>query len=962
MKRLGTIGIGLAACLWINVQAGNEEQLLSKVRQLTFEGKRSGEGYFSADGSQMIFQSEREAENPFYQIYLLDLESGDTSRVSPGHGKTTCAWIHPSGQKAMFASTHLDPAARDKQKEELDFRASGKERRYSWDYDAHYDLFETDINGKAIKRLTEAEGYDAEGSYSPDGQWIAFASNREAYLNPGSMSAKDKEIFAKDKAYMMDIYIMKSDGSKVKRLTEARGYDGGPFFDASGQKICWRRFSPDGATAEIYTMNIDGSDKRQLTNLEAMSWAPYFHPSGEYLIFSTNIHGFANFELYLVDKNGARPPVRVTETDGFDGLPSFRPDGQTLSWTSNRNGKSQIFMGRWNHSKAMALLGLEDRAQAAVPKADLSGSSGGITVPDLKNHIAQLTSPVMAGRLTGTPGEIAATEYVASVFKSLGLAPAGDDGSYYQRFPFVAGVSLGEKNRLAIGKKQFKVDEDWRPLAFSAIGEVAPAEEVFAGYGISAPPADGHEEYDSFVHLDVKDKWLLVFRYMPADISAERRQHLNRHASLRYKAMVARDKGAKGLLVASGPRVKVKEELVRLTFDASLAGTSIPAVSITNKMAESLMAGSGKDLATLQATLDKGEMVMGFPMTDKTLSVHVDIQQEKRFGRNVLARLSSGGDSKETVVIGAHVDHLGKGDGGNSLARDGEKGQIHHGADDNASGVAGILEIAQYLTDQIAQGKISMKRDVLFGAWSGEELGLLGSAYFAGEYSDKPASEPLRPEFSAYLNMDMIGRLTTNVVIQGLGSSDYWAGEIERRNAPVGLPIITQADSYLPTDATSFYLRGVPILSAFTGSHEDYHSPRDTPEKLNYEGIRDISRFMGLVARGLATGDRVPEYVEMARPEARARAAMRAYLGTVPDYAQGDVKGVKLSGVAKNGPAEKAGVLSGDVIVGLAGKKIENIYDYTYAIEALKVGDTVSIVVYREGKELTLSVTPGSRE
>jgi C-terminal processing protease CtpA/Prc len=211
--------------------------------------------------------------------------------------------------------------------------------------------------------------------------------------------------------------------------------------------------------------------------------------------------------------------------------------------------------------------------------------------------------------------------------------------------------------------------------------------------------------------------------------------------------------------------------------------------------------------------------------------------------------------------------------------------------------------------------------------------------------------------------MDMVGRLDKKLILQGVGSSSVWRGEIERRNVPVGLPITLQNDSYLPTDASVFFLRGVPILSAFTGSHADYHTPRDTPEKLNFDGLAKISRFIALVTRSLATRDAPPDYVAQAAPEkGRGRAGLRAYLGTIPDYAQSDVQGVKLSGVAANGPAARAGVRGGDIVVELAGRKIENIYDYTYAIEALKIGQEVEIVVRRGGEPVPLRVTPASRE
>lgn len=933
-----------------------EKDFLDNVRQLTFEGKRAGEGYFSKDGSLLVFQSEREADNPFYQIYLMDLETGDVERVSPGTGKTTCAWIHPDNNQVLLASTHLNPKAKDEQVAELEFRASGKERRYSWDYDHHYDLFSWDRNKQTYTQLTKAKGYDAEASYSPDGQWIAFASNRRGYSHPPK--GKDAETFERDKSYLMDIYIMRSDGTQTKQLTTSLGYDGGPFFSPDGKRICWRRFTPDGAQAEIYTMNIDGTDQKKLTNLGAMSWAPYYHPSGQYLIFATNLHGFANFELYLVDVNGKKDPIRVTTTEKFDGLPVFSPDGKQLSWTSSRgSGKgAQIFMANWNHQLALQKLGMTSQA---LPSWNPSAYKSGVDADDLRKHVSTLASEDMAGRLTGTKGEQLATAYVAGVFDALGLEPAGENGSYFQSFPFVAGVSLGDKNSLKFNNTSYEVNKDWRPLAFSKVGEVASAEVVFAGYGISAPAGDGVEEYDSFVHLDVKDKWVLALRHLPDDISDEWRRHLNRFSSLRYKAMVARDKGAKGLIIVNGPSRTSKNTLVKLKFDASLAGTSIPVISVTPKLAQKLMGQAG-NLAKLEAKLIKGEMVMGLP-TGNNLGGYIDIVQEERLGRNVVAKLSAGSD-QPAVVIGAHVDHLGDGSGGGSLARDDERGKIHFGADDNASGTAGLLEIAHYLKDQKQKGRWKPKRDIIFAAWSGEELGLLGSNFYVNNAGDKKNADDLSRLFAAYLNMDMIGRFQKNLVLQGTGSSDWWASEIEKRNAPIGLPIVTQSDAYLPTDATSFYLKKVPVLSAFTGSHSDYHSPRDTPDLLDYDQMGKIVKLMGLIARALGQAETGPEYIAMKAPTNTARAVMRAYLGTIPDYAQGDVPGVLLSGVSKGGPAEKAGVQGGDIIIALAGKKVENIYDYTYAIESLKVGQTTEIKVRRGEKDITLSITPGARE
>ena len=1054
--------------------AVREQQLIGRSRQLTFAGLRTGEGYFSADGSEIVFQSEREKDNPFYQIYLMDLETGDTERISPGHGKTTCAWIHPTKKQVLFASTHQDPESQKLQQKKLDERASGKESRYAWDYDKQFEIYSYDRAAKTYTQLTNAMGYDAEGSWSPDGKYIAFASNRSAY--DGSMTADEKKKFDIDPAIMNEIYIMDADGSNVRRLTKTLGYDGGPFFSADGKKICWRRFSENGAIAEIMSMNVDGSDLRQLTQLKAMSWAPYFHPSGEYLIFTTNRHGFKNFELYLVDANGQSEPVRVTYTAGFDGLPVFTPDGNGIAWTTNRGGKSQIQMGDWNHQKALALL-QGAKSKSSSPK--LVASRGKFLPSDLARHVEFLCHPDLNGRLTGTPGAKKATEYVATYFESLGLEPAGDNGTWYQEFEFTAGAKTGPNNQLTTSDKnlQPKLNRDWRPLAFSATGEFAAAPIAFAGYGLSAAKEDNQDEYDSFVHLDVKDKWVMVFRYMPEDISAERRQHLSRHQNPRFKAMVARDKGARGLLIVSGPNSKVDEQLISMNFDRS-GGTSIPVISISDALASKLLADSGKDLKKLQDKLDTGDMVMGFELKNAALSATIDIQTQRRTGRNVLGRLVAGKKPSENyVVVGAHVDHLGKGRNSSSLARDDERDGIHFGADDNASGVAAMLEVAEYLATQQQHNKLNAKRDIVFAAWSGEELGLIGSKHYvdslpvlmhghghaahsdphavnphavnphaanphsakphaanphandaskkttkvknphavdphkanphaanphktdphavdphktASQKSSKPAAhatgksksshalakpadphagmlnehanQPRHHLVAACINMDMVGRMEKKLVLQGVGSSSIWREEIERRNAPVGLPLTLQNDSYIPTDAQVFFTSGVPILSAFTGSHSDYHTPRDTPNKLNYESAAQISRLMGLIARGLAKRDDVPDYIPQSGPKEKRRASLRAYLGTIPDYAEEDVKGVLLSGVSADAPAAKAGVKNGDIIVELAGKKIENIYDYTYAIEALKVNQPTTIVVQRKGKRITLEIVPGSRD
>ncbi len=332
-----------------------ERDFLTRIRRVTVDGARAGEGYFSSDGTRMVFQSEREDGNPFYQIYTLDLTTGEVQRVSPGHGKTTCAFFHPKTDAVLFASTHHDPESLALQKAELDFRASGQQRRYAWDYDPEMDLYVAAPDGSGLTRLTDVRGYDAEASYSPDGEWIVFASTRQAYQ--GTPSEEDAERLKLDPSYFAEIYRMRSDGSQVERLTHTPGYDGGPFYTPDG-RIIWRRFDEAGLIADVWIMNGDGSGARQVTDFGSMSWAPYMHPSGKYIFFASNKLGFENFEVFIVDADGAKEPVRVTYTPGFDGLPVPTPDGRTLAWTSSRGGGSgaQIYFAAWNHEKALEAL------------------------------------------------------------------------------------------------------------------------------------------------------------------------------------------------------------------------------------------------------------------------------------------------------------------------------------------------------------------------------------------------------------------------------------------------------------------------------------------------------------------------------------------------------------------------------------------------------------------------------
>ncbi len=952
-----------------------ESQFLSNIRQLTYDGKRAGEGYFSEGGNALIFQSEREPDNPFYQIYLLDLLTGDTHRVSTGIGKTTCAFFRPGTDEVLYASTHHDLFAKVKQEEELQFRASGQERRYSWDYDETMDIFSANRDGSDLTQLTDAPGYDAEASYSPDGDLIVFCSLRDAYPKSG-LSAKELKQLEVDPSYFGEIYIMNADGSGQTRLTNSPGYDGGPFFTPDGQHIVWRHFTPDGSQSDIYTMRIDGSNVRRLTKFESMSWAPYFHPSGAYVIFASNKLGFSNFELYLVDSRGRHEPVRVTSTEGFDGLPVFSPDGNQLCWTSNRNSQevSQLYLADWNHQAALEAVTSAPvyanshdllEIDSFVPAHNHDTSS--TTKISIREQIEFLASDELEGRMTGSEGAKRAAEHIATQFSQLNLKRVGDEASYFQEFEFTAGRRIiAEENRFHLTRQmhgssevmEFSVERDFQPLSFSRNG-VVEGEVVFVGYGLTVPGELG-EGYDAYAGLDVKDKIVVALRYVPEGVEPERRQQLNRYAGLRYKAMQAREQGAKAFLVVAGPNSPNAGKLIPLDFDSSLADSGIVAASISDTVVNALFAASDKNLKDVQSGLDiENPHFLGqFPLPDVKVKIVVSVEKVKKTDHNVVALLPPPEltDETEYVIVGAHYDHIGRGEIG-SLARKGEEGQIHNGADDNASGTAVVLELATTLSEVYQKQPEKFRRGIIFALWSGEELGLIGSTHFV--------NDPVVPleKVAAYVNFDMVGRLRENkLILQGVGSSSVWTKLIEKRNVPIGFNLTLQEDPYLPTDVTAFYPKEVPVLSFFTGGHEDYNRPTDDPDTLNYDGIERIARLAHGIVSDLVSADERPEYVRVERSQSAegSRDTLRAYLGTIPDYTT-EGTGVKISGVRAGGPADKAGLKGGDIIVEFGGQQIANIYDYTYTLDAVKIGEPVEVVVLRDGKRVKLTVTPEAR-
>jgi hypothetical protein len=924
----------------------SESNFLSNTRQLVYEGKRSGEGYFSKDGKKLIFQSERLEDNPYYQIYILNFETGDVNLVSTGKGKTTCSYFDWSSDRILYASSHLDPSAIDKQKAEIEFRASGKKRRYAWDYEPEMDIFSAKQDGSDIKRLTKELGYDAEGAYSPDGKYIIFSSNREAYTNKG-LTKEEQVKLENDPSYFLDLYIMNSDGSNVRRITDEKGYDGGPFFSYNGEKIIWRRFAEDGHSADVYTADKDGSNQKRITNFESMSWAPMYHPSMKYIVFCSNKHGYSNFEIFIVDVEGNKEPVRVTYTDGFDGLPVFSPDGNNICWSSTRtkDASSQLFYAKWNHTAA-----LEAIENAPLRKeTNKVAFTNEIKEEELKAKVEFLASDALEGRMTGSEGIRLAADYIITQLQEAKVKPLAS--SYKNSFDFVQKIEVDEnKTTFSINDKSLKLYEEFSPDVSSENGEFT-GELVFAGYGIKTSAAS-ELEYNSYKGLDVKGKFALILDNMPDGIKDNEKKILTRNSEIMFKVMMARELGAKGLLVVS-KRNKLPKPVQRQV----VARSGIPIHYISQEIANDLLKSKGYSLDTVYSLLNTitPPPFASFKFDKVSIKTTIELNKKVSQDNNIVGYIPASSPSKDYVVIGAHYDHIGKGEY-SSRAEDKDRNLVHNGADDNASGTALVLELAEYFSKLKETNPTLFKKNLVFALWSGEELGLIGSKAFL----DKCPIDT--KDIKAYLNFDMVGMLKDNkLTLQGLGSSSDWKKLIEKKNIVAGFDLQLQDDPYIPSDGMEFYKANIPMIAFFTGLHDAYHHPKDDIENLNYEGEERIAKFASLIIQDLIKEDKNINFTKVSMTASPVNTG-RGYgvsLGTIPDYGA-DANGLKINGVKANSPAEKAGLKGGDVITKLNGKVIKNIYDYTNMLGELKAGQTYKMNVLRGKEILELEVTPGA--
>ncbi|HEX2735057.1 MAG TPA: M28 family peptidase [Polyangiaceae bacterium] len=895
------------------------EPHLSQLRQLTFQGENA-EAYWSWSGKALTLQSKLPGQG-CDRIRRADLTQNPPTftPISDGKGATTCSFFFPGDAEVLYASTELaGPACPP-----LPDRSNG----YVWALYDSYEIFKANADGSNVTRLTDSKGYDAEATICGVDGSIVFTSVRDGDI---------------------DLYRMDRDGGNVRRLTSTPGYDGGAFFNKDCSKIVWRASRPKTTQEladyqrllgqglvrptklELYVADADGSNAMQLTYLDAASWAPYWHPSQHRILFSSN-YGDPNgreFDIWSIDDTGTRLE-RITRTPGFDAFPMFSPDGTTLAFSSNRNTPAgsydtHVFTAQWTEG-------------LVAPELELPADR-------VLTDIRFLADPKQEGRGIGSKGLANSGEYLEQQLDKLGVAPAADHG-FRDRFLVPTALEQGPKTQVKIGKAELKA-EDFVPLGFSAQNGAASGALVLAGYGVS----DNGLGVDDYKGLDVKGRIAVVRRFVSEDAKFESTEAKRRFGDLRYKTWIAKEHGAAGLIIVDDPLPpvptpkgwKAPDEASLPVLSAEGYGNAgLPVVMLKRSVGHALL-----------QKLSHGQKILG----SLTLDLHT--LTEETF--NVVGRIAASVPNEQklpgAIVVGAHYDHLGMG-GRYSLAPDSK--EPHVGADDNASGTASLLEIAR----NVVASQKELRRDVIVIAFSGEEMGLLGSSHFVHAMEDK-TSATLGPKgVFAMINLDMVGRMRENrVQVLGTQSATEWASLVTPAcdGALINCDLVADG-GYGPSDQMSFFTAGIPVLHFFTGAHSDYHKPSDTPDKINAAGAGQIAKAVSNVVLSLARLDKPLGFNGGAKgPPPRGDVRnFNASLGTIPDYAgPGPGKsGVLLAGVRPGGAAALAGLQRGDLLVAIGEREIQSIEDFMFVLNASKPNQTTTVTVVRDGKRVDFPVT-----
>jgi hypothetical protein len=565
-------------------------------------------------------------------------------------------------------------------------------------------------------------------------------------------------------------------------------------------------------------------------------------------------------------------------------------------------------------------------------------------VKRIQSHVQYLSSESLEGRAPGTKGNILAAEYIKKQFKNIGLKPY-NQADYFQEFSIVTDVLLNPKgNGLSIihGKKEhsFILQKECVPLGISDTG-MAKCPIVFAGYGISSSA----DNYDDYAGIDVKNAVVIVLRGAPDQDNPH--GNLSQFAALRSKAMTAKEKGAKAVICVSGNQFP--DSLIPLRFEQ---GGKVEGILVMSALTSTMEAHLPElNISSLENIIKTTKKPASKVIPEHSMNIQVSLSEKKVQTSNVIGYIPGKDPSKknEMIVIGAHFDHLGWGGEGSGTLASTKERAIHHGADDNASGTAGMIETAE------AIAKNPLNRPIMFIGFTAEERGLLGSAHFVKNPTIGLDS------IAMMINMDMIGRLKDGKLnVGGIGTSSQFKSIIDSIGKKQALTLSFTEDGFGPSDHASFYGKEKPVLFFFTGLHSDYHRPSDTWEKINYDGEFTIVQMVLQTLDAIDSKEQKPDYIKV-KSSAQPGQAMsfKVSLGITPDYSD-HPKGMRITGVREGGAGEKAGLLADDIIVKLGSTVIKNVYDYTFALGKFKAGDSTNITVLRgprEDKEVELQVT-----
>ena len=578
-------------------------------------------------------------------------------------------------------------------------------------------------------------------------------------------------------------------------------------------------------------------------------------------------------------------------------------------------------------------------------------------------HLKVLAADGLQGRGNGTPGLELAADYIAEQFRLAGLKPGGVDGTWFQPFEIVTGLGVGDGNRLAVhhdgAVSTLQLGRAYYPLSIPAearpdVGDAERLPLAFAGYGITAADLD----YDDYAGLEVRGRAVLVFTHEPQehdDASRFDGRGLTRHARIVQKALVARQLGARLLLVVVDPAHAADEGSYEGWLrDPQAEDYGIPVFRVDRPTVQAAL-GDALDLAGAASAIDRDLRPRSRPLDGMRVSAATRFSRVRRTVRNVVGLIDGAHPrlAREAVVVGAHYDHLGLG-GRHSMAAD-AIGEVHNGADDNASGTAALLEIARGAAARRAQ----FRRTLVLAAFAGEELGLLGSAH----YAERPAVPMERTV--AMINLDMVGRPSGRIVLSGLETAPSLSDDLQAasRGRSVEVRAAGRGAAVASSDDASFRARRVPALAFFSGFHADYHRPSDDWDKIDVEGATEVARIALALAERIARRPGRPAFVPQSAPVSPGTSSgggYGPYFGSVPDFTESDA-GVRFAEIRAGSPAYQAGLRRGDVLVRFDGEAIVTLHDFTFALRSKHPGDVVPVVVLRDGRELRADVKLGDR-